>query len=133
MRIPVPVTLLYAGLNALLITVLGIQVSRLRGATATGLGAPLPAELIRPVRAHANAIEWVPLGLVLLLALELSGAGTRFTLHLAGGTLLLARVLHAAGVYGKNKLSVAGAGLTYLVILAMAVWAIAARFVLFGP
>lgn len=133
MRIPVPVTLLYAGLNALLITVLGIQVSRLRGATATGLGAALPDALVRPVRAHANAIEWVPLGLVLLLALELSGAGTRFTLHLAGGTLLLARVLHAVGVYRRNSLSVAGAGLTYLVMLVMAVWAVVARFVLFGP
>jgi uncharacterized membrane protein YecN with MAPEG domain len=129
----VPVTLLYGGLNALLVTVLGIQVSRLRGAHGVGVEKPIPAEMIRPVRAHANATEWVPLGLLLLLVIELSGAGSRFTLHLAGGTLLLGRVLHAAGFYGRNKLSAVGAALTYLDLLAMAIWAIAIRFLQYGP
>lgn len=133
MSASVPVTLLYGGLNALLVTILGIQVSRLRGALGVGVEKPIPAEMIRPVRAHGNAVEWVPLGLVLLLVIELSGAGSRFTLHLAGGTLLLGRVLHAAGFYGKNKLSVAGAALTYLDLLAMAIWAIAIRFLQYGP
>ncbi len=131
--VPVPVTLLYGGLNALLITLLGMNVSLLRGARGVGIETPLPTELIRPVRAHGNAIEWVPLGLVLLLVLELSGAGSRFTLHLCGGTLLLGRGLHAAGVLGKKKLSMLGATLTYLVLLAMSVWAIAVRFVQYGP
>ncbi len=133
MSASVPVTLLYGGLNALLVTALGIQVSRLRGAYGVGVEKPIPPELIRPLRAHGNAIEWVPLGLVLLLAIELSGAGSRFTLHLAGGTLLLGRVLHAAGFYGKNKLSVVGAALTYLVLVAMSIWAISIRFVQYGP
>ena len=133
MSTSVPVTLLYGGLNALLVTVLGIQVSRLRGAYGVGVEKSIPAEMIRPVRAHGNAVEWVPLGLILLLVLELSGAGSRFTLHLAGGTLLLGRVLHAAGFYGKNKLSVVGAALTYLDLFAMAIWAIAIRFLQYGP
>lgn len=133
MSVSVPVTLLYGGLNALLLTFLGIQVSRLRGAHGVGVDKPIPAEMIRPVRAHGNGVEWVPLGLVLLLVIELSGAGSRFTLHLAGGTLLLGRVLHAAGFYGRNRLSVAGAALTYLDLLAMAIWAIAIRFVQYGP
>lgn len=133
MSASVPVTLLYGGLNALLVTILGIQVSRLRGAHWVGVEKPIPSEMIRPVRAHGNAVEWVPLGLVLLLVIELSGAGSRFTLHLAGGTLLLGRVLHAAGFYGKNKLSVVGAALTYLDLLAMAIWAIAIRFLQYGP
>ena len=55
------------------------------------------------------------------------------SLHLAGGSLLLARVLHAVGVYRRNGLAVAGAGLTYLVMLALSVWAVVARFVIFGP
>jgi len=131
--VPVPVTLLYGGLNALLITLLGMNVSRLRGAHGVGIETPVPAELIRPLRAHGNAIEWVPLGLLLLLALELSGAGTRFTLHLCGGTLLLGRALHAAGFLGKNKLSMVGAALTYLVLIAMSIWAIAVRFTQYGP
>ena len=131
--VPVPVTLLYGGLNALLVTLLGLNVSRLRGALGVGVGTPLPEELVRPSRAHGNAAEWVPLGLVLLLVLELSGAGTRFTLHLAGGTLLLGRALHAAGFLGKSKLSTVGATLTYLVLLAMSVWAIVVRFTVYGP
>ncbi len=133
MHVAVPVTLLYGGLIALLITFLGVQVSRLRGAHGVGIDTPLPPELVRPVRAHGNAIEWAPLGLILLLAIELSGAGTRFTLHLAGGTLLLGRVLHAAGFYGRNKLSMVGAALTYLDVAAMAIWAIVIRFQIYGP
>lgn len=124
----IPVTLLYGGLNALLVTLLGANVSRLRGPARAGVDTPLPAELVRPVRAHGNATEWVPLGLLLLLLLELSGAGSRFTLHLAGGSLFLARVFHAAGVYGKSKLSTAGAAINYLTLLVMSVWAIALRF-----
>ena len=133
MSVPVPVTLLYGGLNALLITVLGIQVSRARATLGVGVETPVPGTMIRKVRAHGNAIEWAPIGLILLLAIELSGAGTRFTLHLAGGTLLLGRALHAAGFYGRNKLSEAGAGLTYLVLLATSIWAIAIRFIQYGP
>jgi uncharacterized membrane protein YecN with MAPEG domain len=132
MPVHVPVTLLYGGLNALFIAFLGIQVSRLRSAHRTGVDEPVPAGLVRPIRAHANAVEWVPLGLILLLALELAGAGNRFTLHLCGGSLLLGRVLHAAGLYGRNKLSVAGAAINYLVIVVMAVWAIVTRFTVFG-
>ncbi len=129
----VPVTLLYGGLNVLLVTFLGMQVSRLRSAHRAGVDGPVPAGLIRPIRAHANAAEWVPLGLILLLALELSGVGNRFTLHLCGGSLLLGRVLHAAGIYGRNKLSMAGAAITYLLMVVMAVWAIVTRFTVFGP
>ena len=133
MPAPVPVTLLYGGLNALLITILGMLVSKARATAEVGVETPVPKEMIRTVRAHGNAVEWVPLGLVLLLAIELSGAGTRFTLHLAGGTLLLARVLHAVGFLGRNKLSMVGAALTYLVLAAMSVWAIAIRFMQYGP
>ena len=39
MPVPVPVTLLYGGLNALLITALGMQVSRLGSAHGVGVAA----------------------------------------------------------------------------------------------
>lgn len=126
MHLSIPVTLLYGGLCALLVTLLGLNVSRLRG-TRVGVGTALPTELVRPVRAHGNAAEWVPLGLLLLLVLELSGAAGSFALHLLGGGLLLGRILHAAGLYGRSWLSVAGATLTYLALLVMSVWAVVAR------
>jgi uncharacterized protein len=122
-----PATLIYGGMTGLLVTALGANVSRLRG-TTTGIGTPLPPELMRPVRAHGNAAEWVPLGILLLLVLELSGAGSRFTLHLLGGSFFLGRVLHAAGVYTRSPLSAVGAGINYLVLTVMSVWAIALRF-----
>lgn len=128
MPIAIPVTLLYGGLNALLVVVLGLNVSRIRIATRTLAGHPQPKELTLPVRAHGNAAEWIPLGLVLLLALELSRPGDRFALHLLGGAFLLARLLHAAGFYGRYALSVAGATLNYVVVAAMALWAVALRF-----
>jgi uncharacterized membrane protein YecN with MAPEG domain len=128
MPLSIPVTLLYGGLTVLLVTLLGANVSRLRG-TTIGVTTPLPRELIRPVRAHGNASEWVPLGLLLLFALEVSSARSAFTLHLLGGSFFLGRVLHAAGVYGRNKLSVVGAGVNYLVLLVMSLLAISTRFI----
>ena len=118
-RMPLHVSLLYGGLTALLVTILGMNVSRLRSRHGAGLGAPIPPELLRPHRAHGNATEWTPLWLALLVALEASGRVSDLWLHLFGGVFLFARVLHAGGLIGKNKASVAGAALTYLVLLAM--------------
>jgi uncharacterized membrane protein YecN with MAPEG domain len=122
-----PVTLLYGGLTALLVTLLGLNVTRLRFSRKAGLKPPLPPELIRPWRAHGNAAEWVPLGLVLLLMLELSGRVPRFQLHLLGGSFLLARGLHAVGLLTRWRVSTLGAGLNYLVLLVMALLALGLR------
>ena len=124
----IPITLLYAGLNALLVIALGLNVTRLRIVTRTDAGQPHPKELSLPLRAHGNAAEWVPLGLVLLLVLELSKSGSSFTLHLLGGAFFLARVLHAAGFYGRTPLRVAGAALNYLVLTFMSIAAITHHF-----
>ena len=70
-----------------------------------------------------NNAEWVPLGIVLLLLLELGGLGS-LPLHVLGGTLLFARVAHAHGALAKSATGVLGAVLTYLVILAMGVYAL---------
>jgi uncharacterized membrane protein YecN with MAPEG domain len=125
---PIHVTLHYGGLAALLVALLGLNHSRRRKATATGPGTPLPPELVRPARAHANAAEWIPLGLVLLLAIELTGRLSSVQLHLLGGAFLLGRILHAAGMLTRTRLLTAGATLNYLVILAMAGTALALAF-----
>ena len=124
---PLPVTLLYGGICALLVTLLGTQVSLIRLRTKTFTSTDLPRELVRPVRAHGNAAEWVPLGILLLAMLELSGL-TSMWLHLLGGALVAARVLHAFGILAKNSLSVVGATLNYLVLAAMSGWAIWLHF-----
>jgi uncharacterized protein len=134
MALPLPVTLslpvstLYGGLNALVVIALGASVTRLRVKTGALAGDPMPRELVLPVRAHGNAAEWVPLGLVLLVVLELASGGSRFSLHLTGGSFFLARVLHAVGFYTNSKLSAAGALLNYAVLIVMAVWLLSIRF-----
>jgi uncharacterized membrane protein YecN with MAPEG domain len=55
--------------------------------------------LQRKVRAFGNFIEYVPLALLILLALELMGATTGL-LWLLGISLTIARIAHARGVIG---------------------------------
>ncbi|HTT71602.1 MAG TPA: MAPEG family protein [Anaeromyxobacteraceae bacterium] len=124
---PLPITLLYGGLTILFVTLLGANVTRLRILRRVGVDQPIPDDLRRPVRAHGNASEWVPLGLLLLLILEASGLGS-VPLHLLGGLFLLGRVLHAAGTYTRSPWSVVGAGLNYALLFAMSFWAIALHF-----
>ena len=125
---PVPITLLYGGLTALLVTLLGANVSRLRLVLKAG-PRDVPPELVRPVRAHGNSAEWVALGLLLLLVLELSHAAGSTVLHLFGGLFLLGRALHAYGIYTRSLMHMVGATINYLVLLAMSAWAIWFHFV----
>jgi uncharacterized membrane protein YecN with MAPEG domain len=127
--ISIPVTLLYGGLSVLLVTVLGANVSRLRSIYKAYIRDVPPAELLRPVRAHGNAAEWVPVGVLLLLILELSQAAGSALLHILGGMFFLGRVLHAYGVYAKSMVSAAGAVINYLTLLIMSAWAIWFHFV----
>lgn len=60
--------------------------------------------LQRKVRAHGNFVEYVPLGLLLIIALELMHSPSSL-LWLLGGTLTLARIIYAWGVirtYGPS-------------------------------
>lgn len=121
------VTLLYGGVCALLVTILGLDVSLQRIREKTYVGAEPSRVLARHIRAHGNAAEWVPIGVLLLLVLELSGTGT-LALHVFGGTFVLARLLHAIGVLGKNRASVIAAAINYTILAAMGAFAILVHF-----
>ncbi len=123
----VPVTLLYGALVAILIGGLGVHVSRLRGKKGIYIGDAPDQELERAIRAHGNATEYAPFQLVLLLALELSGTGS-IALHLIGGTIVLARVMHAVGVLAKSRVQAVGAGLSYLLCFGLAAYALVVDF-----
>ena len=75
--------------------------------------------LQRTIRAHGNFIEYVPLGLLLLVALEWEAAPSGF-LWLLGATLILSRIAHAWGViqtYGPSPGRAIGFFGTWLVYL----------------
>lgn len=91
------ITSLYAGLCALLIIALAFRIVVFRRSEKVGLGSGGQHRGQVLIRAHANAIEYIPIALLLLLLAELNGVGAAW-LHLLGGIFVLARLLHAYGL-----------------------------------
>lgn len=113
----------YAGLGAILIIALAIRVMWLRSVHRVGLGAGGNEELARAIRVHANAVEYLPIALLLLVLLAFEQTRPEW-LHACGIVLIVARVLHAFGLSGYAGRSfgrAVGAGLTVLVTLVMAI------------
>lgn len=88
-----PVTALYAGLLGLWLLALSYEVVRRRWRHDVSLGTGGEPELERAIRAHGNAAETVPIGLILLGLAEGMGMPA-WLLHLAGLSLLMGRLLH---------------------------------------
>lgn len=117
------ITGLYAALAALLVLALGVRISLARGRFKVGIGDGGHHELARYIRVHANALENLPLALLLLLILELDQTAPIWV-HAFGIALLVGRVLHALGLSrsaGTSFERLVGMALTWLVLLAMAV------------
>jgi uncharacterized protein len=93
----VPITAIYAALQALLAIGLVVPVGQLRAKANVSLGAGGNPQLETAIRRHANWTEHVPIALLLMALLELNGASAAL-LHGLGITLLVARVLHPLGL-----------------------------------
>ena len=92
-----PVTAIYAAFFTVFIMALAFRVVSMRFGKRVGLGAGGHADLRRAIRVHGNAVEVVPVILLLMLLLELNGAPAAL-LHGAGGVTVVARLLHAHGL-----------------------------------
>jgi uncharacterized membrane protein YecN with MAPEG domain len=125
MQLP-SITAAYLGILALLYAVLGLQVSRLRRGNQVLFGDGGNIKLRSAIRAHANFAEYVPLIVLMVAMLEMSGIAAA-RVHLLMGALLVARLLHPLGMYvGPRTLQfqicrVGGILLTILVLIASAV------------
>lgn len=124
MHVPT-ITGFYLGVLALLYVVLGLQVSRLRRGNRVVFGDGDNIKLRSAIRAHGNFAEYVPIIVLLVALLEMSGLpATR--VHLLMGALLAARLLHPLGMYvGPRTMQfqicrVGGITLTLFVLLAAA-------------
>jgi len=118
----VPITGLYAALCALVVLALALRVIVLRWSTRTGLGDGGDRRLARAIRVHGNAIEYVPLALILMLIAELGGAN-RMLLHGCGIALVAARIAHAYGLArtaGASTGRVLGTTVTFATIVVLA-------------
>ncbi len=115
-----PITALWAGLLGILMLVLAARVVSTRESEKVIFGDGGNVLMLQRIRVHANFTEYVPMGLLLMLVLELNGASA-LLLHGLGGTLFAARVLHAFGLSTSTGRSVGrftGTVLTWLMLLA---------------
>lgn len=90
-----PISAFYTSLLALLMLVLAYQVVKQRLRHKSGLGHQND-DLMVAGRAHANAAEYIPITLLLMVIAELNGANPT-VLHISGVAFLVSRVIHAWG------------------------------------
>lgn len=117
------ITGLYVALAALLVVFLAYRVAAVRVARRIALGSGEDRLLEQRMRAHGNAVEYLPLALLQLALVELAGHAA-WVVHLCGAVLIVSRLLHAWGLsrhYGKSIGRLIGIVGTWAVMLAMAV------------
>lgn len=91
---------LYAGVNILILLVLAVVVVGGRRKHKITLGDGNNEAFSRSVRAHANAAEYIPAGLVGIVLLALFDPATPiWLLHASGISLTLGRILHGWGLH----------------------------------
>lgn len=98
---PLSITALYAAILALIIVALGINVTVHRVKLQVSLGDGNNPQMRRMIRLHGNAIEYLPLALILMALYELNG-GTHWALHVIGIALLAGRVIQTAAMWGND-------------------------------
>lgn len=115
------VTPIYAGALAIWFLVLSIRVVLGRmGPGNPSLGDGGNPMMLRRIRGHGNFAEYVPLALLLMGFLELSGQA-KWQLHTLGAMLLAGRLLHGYALAFTKSFAfgrTAGIALTFLTLLA---------------
>ena len=114
----------YVSWLALLFFVLTVIVIKQRRAGAVSLGDNNIDVLQKAIRAHGNFAEYVPICLLLMAVAEVN-TNIGAYLHIAGGILVLGRILHAYGLIkasGASKPRVYGMLCTFGVMIGLACW-----------
>jgi uncharacterized protein len=98
------ITTIYAIILALMMTGLSMAVTMKRAKTGISILHGDNMDLATSMRRFGNFIESVPLGLLLLLLMEVQTA-TQLWLHASGALLVIGRMAHAAGLDAQNAKS----------------------------
>ncbi|TNE79020.1 MAG: hypothetical protein EP334_04510 [Gammaproteobacteria bacterium] len=94
------ISAIYMALSGILLVVLALQVVRGRWQYRVGIGDGDNKVLNRRIRVHGNAAEYLPMALLLLLAVE-NTVSSQWPVHALGSLLVVSRLLHAYGL-GKS-------------------------------
>ena len=112
---------IYASLSALLICWLSLNVIKKRRKYRVSIGDGGNIELRTAMAAQLNAIEYIPIALLLLFALEYNEANI-WIVHLFGVALIAGRAIHAHNLLSENlKGRVLGMQITIYTIIGLAV------------
>tara|TARA_B100000035_G_scaffold53708_1_gene42150 strand:+ start:676 stop:1074 length:399 start_codon:yes stop_codon:yes gene_type:complete len=125
------VTLIFTIVLSLFMLILAVRVLDLRGSPVT---KPFhkpdrqinPQDLERAIRGHGNLIEYAPLFLILMLALELSDASETL-LYVCGIIFTLGRLMHGIAFSFMKKngyLRIGGMSLTFIGFLGLIISAL---------
>ena len=116
----IKVVAIYVALSALVLLVLSYNVGRHRDRTDSMTPGAMGDEiLVRAIRAHGNAAEYMPLALLMLLLLALLSAPL-WLIHALGAAFTVGRVVQAWGMFQDkhpNAIRFTGNLLTGLVYL----------------
>jgi uncharacterized membrane protein YecN with MAPEG domain len=111
---------IYASLSAFLIVWLSLNVIKVRRTKQVSVGDGGDAELKTAMAAQSNALEYLPISLLLLFALEYNGAFL-VLVHTLGVLLLVGRLIHARAMLTSHlKRRVLGMQITIWVLIGLA-------------
>ena len=124
-----PITIAFGTLILTLVTLLAINTTRLRGKTPRNPTPEQKEALRRAMRTHGNNFEHGVPVILLMLFYEVSG-GSATALCTVGSIYLAMRVIYSLGYLTKPgaMLQIVGAGMTYLIEIALIVMVAMAMF-----
>ncbi len=131
MSIALPITLVAAGGAAIINFWLAMRVGNVRRAAKVSIGDGGDMALIARMRAQANFIEYTPIVLVLIGAIELS-QGTSTWLWAVAALYLLGRVGHGLGMDGWTPGRMGGTLISLFTMLGLGLYALAIPFLTFS-
>ncbi len=127
-----PITLVAAGGAAIINTWLALRVGNVRRASKVSIGDGGDMSLIARMRAQANFIEYTPIVLILIGAIELS-QGSSIWLWVVMALYLLGRVGHALGMDGLAAGRMVGTLISLLTMLGLGIYAVSIPFISPSP
>jgi uncharacterized membrane protein YecN with MAPEG domain len=114
------ITAIYASLLALLMCKLAFNVIKARRKNKIKYADGDVVELQIARTAHSNAVDYIPISLILLFILEYNGCNI-WLIHLAGIALVVGRIIHCKGILSENlRGRILGMQITFFTIFGLA-------------